>query len=149
MVARRSNLRGEEVLREKQVLVAVTVEVRHARVERRGELRLRGQGHRLEPPPSVEEDLVVERHSLEALSACEHGTEDVTDGRVRVCGERPGAEADRRQRGHEPAERREGSDRVQPIVVLGDRKSTRLNSSHGYISYAVFCLKKKKKKKTK
>src|SRR5687768_18620608 len=29
-----------------------------------------------------------------------------------------------------------------------DRKSTRLNSSHGYISYAVFCLKKKKKIKT-
>src|SRR2546429_3222542 len=29
-----------------------------------------------------------------------------------------------------------------------DRKSTRLNSSHGYISYAVFCLKKKKKKTT-
>src|SRR2546429_1706357 len=27
---------------------------------------------------------------------------------------------------------------------LSDRKSTRLNSSHGYISYAVFCLKKKK-----
>src|SRR2546429_6004331 len=27
-----------------------------------------------------------------------------------------------------------------------DRKSTRLNSSHGYISYAVFCLKKKKPK---
>src|SRR2546422_9957692 len=27
-----------------------------------------------------------------------------------------------------------------------DRKSTRLNSSHGYMSYAVFCLKKKKKK---
>src|SRR2546422_9554047 len=31
----------------------------------------------------------------------------------------------------------------QPAEV--DRKSTRLNSSHGYISYAVFCLKKKKK----
>src|SRR6266436_7956762 len=29
------------------------------------------------------------------------------------------------------------------IRVHGDRKSTRLNSSHGYISYAVFCLKKK------
>src|SRR2546422_7471747 len=29
-----------------------------------------------------------------------------------------------------------------------DRKSTRLNSSHGYISYAVFCLKKKKKKES-
>src|SRR2546429_5268929 len=27
---------------------------------------------------------------------------------------------------------------------IADRKSTRLNSSHGYISYAVFCLKKKK-----
>src|SRR2546422_6358740 len=29
--------------------------------------------------------------------------------------------------------------------LRGDRKSTRLNSSHGYISYAVFCLKKKNK----
>src|SRR2546422_3554266 len=38
-----------------------------------------------------------------------------------------------------------------PIVYTGygavDRKSTRLNSSHGYISYAVFCLKKKKRQK--
>src|SRR5687768_18094971 len=32
----------------------------------------------------------------------------------------------------------------QEIPFVGDRKSTRLNSSHGYISYAVFCLKKKK-----
>src|SRR2546422_3711294 len=31
-------------------------------------------------------------------------------------------------------------------LAARDRKSTRLNSSHGYISYAVFCLKKKKKK---
>src|SRR4030042_2281384 len=31
---------------------------------------------------------------------------------------------------------------------IRDRKSTRLNSSHGYISYAVFCLKKQKNKKT-
>src|SRR2546422_7582540 len=30
------------------------------------------------------------------------------------------------------------------LALLKDRKSTRLNSSHGYISYAVFCLKKKK-----
>src|SRR2546422_7532824 len=29
------------------------------------------------------------------------------------------------------------------VGAAGDRKSTRLNSSHGYISYAVFCLKKK------
>src|SRR2546422_7234331 len=36
---------------------------------------------------------------------------------------------------------------LKTLDVLGplqDRKSTRLNSSHGYISYAVFCLKKKK-----
>src|SRR5688572_32654701 len=33
--------------------------------------------------------------------------------------------------------------------AFGDRKSTRLNSSHSQISYAVFCLKKKKKKKKK
>src|SRR5687768_18015715 len=46
------------------------------------------------------------------------------------------------------------TDYYAPLVVVqtvagillgpGDRKSTRLNSSHGYISYAVFCLKKKK-----
>src|SRR2546422_11341776 len=30
-----------------------------------------------------------------------------------------------------------------PVTLFLDRKSTRLNSSHGYISYAVFCLKKK------
>src|SRR2546422_8291570 len=33
----------------------------------------------------------------------------------------------------------------RPNLPDEDRKSTRLNSSHGYISYAVFCLKKKKK----
>src|SRR3712207_8717441 len=33
------------------------------------------------------------------------------------------------------------------VVRRGDRKSTRLNSSHANISYAVFCLKKKKKRK--
>src|SRR2546429_4572988 len=32
---------------------------------------------------------------------------------------------------------------VVVAVAVVDRKSTRLNSSHGYISYAVFCLKKK------
>src|SRR2546426_5372961 len=35
---------------------------------------------------------------------------------------------------------------IEPAGVLGDRKSTRLNSSHLVISYAVFCLKKKKNK---
>src|SRR3989337_3903870 len=35
--------------------------------------------------------------------------------------------------------------KIQEPVPVQDRKSTRLNSSHGSISYAVFCLKKKKK----
>src|SRR2546429_6350596 len=39
-----------------------------------------------------------------------------------------------------PAGDRAAARRDDPL----DRKSTRLNSSHGYISYAVFCLKKKK-----
>src|SRR5687768_17993995 len=44
----------------------------------------------------------------------------------------------------------EGDERVEEVARMlageRDRKSTRLNSSHGYISYAVFCLKKKKTK---
>src|SRR5688572_31492663 len=38
-------------------------------------------------------------------------------------------------------------DLATTLEYLGDRKSTRLNSSHSQISYAVFCLKKKKKNK--
>src|SRR2546421_1143527 len=37
--------------------------------------------------------------------------------------------------------------RAPRLIPRRDRKSTRLNSSHDQISYAVFCLKKKKKKK--
>src|SRR2546422_7234271 len=48
---------------------------------------------------------------------------------------------------HEQAHRRNaGEQELERLgrLLEGDRKSTRLNSSHGYISYAVFCLKKKK-----
>src|SRR2546422_3673301 len=41
-----------------------------------------------------------------------------------------------------------GPEAPRSFELDADRKSTRLNSSHGYISYAVFCLKKKKKTKT-
>src|SRR2546422_8945460 len=63
----------------------------------------------------------------------------------------------RRRRDHDdlghrayPRNRRaQGAGRAAPrnhvAIPRRDRKSTRLNSSHGYISYAVFCLKKKKK----
>src|SRR5262245_65355824 len=43
--------------------------------------------------------------------------------------------------------RRARSSRARASEAAGDRKSTRLNSSHLGISYAVFCLKKKKKTK--
>src|SRR5207245_7482810 len=45
---------------------------------------------------------------------------------------------------------RDAAARIRPRIrraVERDRKSTRLNSSHGSISYAVFCLKKKKKRR--
>src|SRR2546422_6102830 len=45
--------------------------------------------------------------------------------------------------GYKPS-RHGGVDLLATLSARIDRKSTRLNSSHGYISYAVFCLKKKK-----
>src|SRR2546422_879765 len=62
--------------------------------------------------------------------------------KVRLLGVRAGAERDRIEGPRAPAPGRHPGGRV-PRFDLGDRKSTRLNSSHGYISYAVFCLKKK------
>src|SRR5207302_9931470 len=47
-----------------------------------------------------------------------------------------------------PGRLRSPSRRARAARRQGDRKSTRLNSSHVKISYAVFCLKKKKKTKT-
>src|SRR2546422_4120718 len=58
-------------------------------------------------------------------------------------------------RGWRECDRPAAGRRNEPTHAIGrgvgslDRKSTRLNSSHGYISYAVFCLKKKKKQKTR
>src|SRR2546426_8854011 len=45
---------------------------------------------------------------------------------------------------HRLSSTKRGSDKKQPFGEPQDRKSTRLNSSHLVISYAVFCLKKKK-----
>src|SRR3712207_8405567 len=45
--------------------------------------------------------------------------------------------------GHARALREHGDGRTIALARFGDRKSTRLNSSHANISYAVFCLKKK------
>src|SRR3712207_7394880 len=57
-----------------------------------------------------------------------------------------GQRQDRRRPRHaRPRPRAAGRVRLRPA---GDRKSTRLNSSHANISYAVFCLKKKKNNKS-
>src|SRR5256885_9260074 len=72
-----------------------------------------------------------------ALSA---GRRPVADRRCA----RAGPAADRRRaRGHRPGAHHHRILRARR-AVRGDRKSTRLNSSHLVISYAVFCLKKKK-----
>src|SRR2546426_3867625 len=66
--------------------------------------------------------------------------------RRHVVADRDGNDPDHAAAGHYDDEARLGDE----AVPRRDRKSTRLNSSHLVISYAVFCLKKKKKKyKTK
>src|SRR5438105_9301046 len=61
-----------------------------------------------------------------------------------------GRRSHRRTRFGQAARRREVGRRLDHAPVdQEDRKSTRLNSSHEWISYAVFCLKKKKKNKEK
>src|SRR5690625_1952385 len=59
---------------------------------------------------------------------------------------RAGAEWTRRFLAGQPEIPRAMINRIEHEMVEEDRKSTRLNSSHVAISYAVFCLKKKKKK---
>src|SRR5688572_31067597 len=54
---------------------------------------------------------------------------------------------ERRCTGHDGARQGRVQGAVDQIDERQDRKSTRLNSSHSQISYAVFCLKKKKKNK--
>src|SRR5205085_3187894 len=62
---------------------------------------------------------------------------------------RTGRRADRRHRLFLSDTAKGGSDEHQRLVPAAeDRKSTRLNSSHSQISYAVFCLKKKRKRLT-
>src|SRR6266478_3367463 len=78
--------------------------------------------------------LIPMRHTLSELTGPVYGHETVRDGDSDLT----------KQHAGEPLGER--------IIVHGhvldeDRKSTRLNSSHSQISYAVFCLKKKKKKK--
>src|SRR5687768_17968488 len=61
-----------------------------------------------------------------------------------MCGRRPVSDGVGRAQAFR--ERIHHHQREGRLLADQDRKSTRLNSSHGYISYAVFCLKKKKQK---
>src|SRR3712207_8866167 len=70
----------------------------------------------------------------------------VQDGRPGAGGDR--LRAWRQAHDREAQHRREPADRPRLPGHVEDRKSTRLNSSHANISYAVFCLKKKKNKNT-
>src|SRR3989449_5579910 len=116
------------------------------------------RGPRREPGPDAGPG------SGSADQACESGPErlPVLLRRVRHAGaHRRGEDRQHRGRSPEPPQRRDpvpegGGDLSAPREPeprhqgapprRRDRKSTRLNSSHGYISYAVFCLKKKKNK---
>src|SRR5690606_39817488 len=100
----------------------------------------------LAPPPTEHYTLslhdalpISATHDSHPLGRRPHGraprTETGVRARERLRGRRRGRERQAGPRsGYEPATRRRGH---------GDRKSTRLNSSHVKISYAVFCLKKK------
>src|SRR5688572_31841465 len=66
---------------------------------------------------------------------------------VQVVPFRPEVVVDDVEHDHQPTLVRGVNETLKVVRrAIGDRKSTRLNSSHSQISYAVFCLKKKKKK---
>src|SRR5690625_6029152 len=93
------------------------------------QVQFRGPGGAYTPDPDADWHLLVGDES--ALPAIAASTEVLPAG----------------ARGHAIIEVEDASEE-QPLTVPEDRKSTRLNSSHVAISYAVFCLKKKKRKNT-
>src|SRR5687768_17728070 len=84
--------------------------------------------------PASTEIYTLSLHDALPISDAEH---------LPGAGRRPAAVRNRLAARSRPA--RAGA-RRRPGAARQDRKSTRLNSSHGYISYAVFCLKKKTEK---
>src|SRR2546429_2328138 len=79
--------------------------------------------------------------------SCRMENHSAAPGRSRIrcqSSRRPFLHSDEQRR--QELSRRHGTGQRSFRKELEDRKSTRLNSSHGYISYAVFCLKKKNDK---
>src|SRR2546422_356858 len=87
-------------------------------------------------------------HVAELLAATRKAGGDESAERAELLGGderiRPGRQPYQRALDPGSGMKRAGLHDEQLLHATRDRKSTRLNSSHGYISYAVFCLKKKK-----
>src|SRR5205807_8671481 len=103
------------------------------------------------PAPATPETSPLSLHdALPIWDGARRGTRHAAQGFPPGLGRVQEARLCRASARHRRARRRRGR-AVRPTVLLsrgprGDRKSTRLNSSHLVISYAVFCLKKKNKK---
>src|SRR5205814_9694922 len=91
------------------------------------------------PPPPI---YTLSLHDALPISASQPEVPPATQDDRPPCADAPRAPRHRRGSPHEPAQ----GTRARPRP---DRKSTRLNSSHLGISYAVFCLKKKRNQKSK
>src|SRR2546422_1652953 len=135
VAAGRAHAREREAGAEPHPPLGVTQRLAHER-ERLGiadhaEGAYRLRTHR---PGFILDEIAQRRHGFWVREPAQGAGHPTSDLRVEVRGERREALAQRRL--------------LQPARELDDpgkdRKSTRLNSSHGYISYAVFCLKKKK-----
>src|SRR5438105_7760233 len=85
--------------------------------------------------------MAVDFDGVEAVARLEEAKDFARD--------RPGAGADFEDARGSARPTQLGHEGAGEETATGDRKSTRLNSSHEWISYAVFCLKKKKKKTEK
>src|SRR5207249_6706510 len=96
-----------------------------------------GAGRGLMPP--CPQSLLL----LGLIRPCEHA---IPFGQRRLGIERAVGEAEMCGKGEDRSGRQRDPGEIQ--VVEGDRKSTRLNSSHVSISYAVFCLKKKNERES-
>src|SRR5690349_23137586 len=78
-----------------------------------------------------------------------HDALPISGARVAARREEAGAFPRAQRRRSDPEAARQRPDEGVPAFRRQDRKSTRLNSSHVEISYAVFCLKKKKKQRVR
>src|SRR5438034_8797235 len=121
---------------------AVSVDVVHARAAGKRDAGAAGQTERID-------GLAVHVQALGVIGVLELAVEPPGTARARVEPEGGDIAAGPQlaATGHERVARLGGRDEVHVAVGRGneDRKSTRLNSSHTVISYAVFCLKKKNK----